>query len=187
MPDLLNFHDLLDEPLDSNDSPRTTTRPFQKKTILVVSPSRTLRNTTRTVLESLGYRIVVASDAFAGADELRRSDAIELVLLDECQPGWNGFQICKMFRHCDQPTPPIVLLAKTVGVWKRMRSRWAGAVAVIAVRKSPERLIEIVKRYVPVEAISSFSPRPHANVTIPMAESAAPNDITKRTVGTGNC
>lgn len=82
----------------SDPAPATVSEgvPVPAATILLVEDEECVRNVTREVLESDGYRVLEAEDAIDGIRlcELHRG-SVDLVLTDVVMPGMNGREMAK--------------------------------------------------------------------------------------------
>ena len=87
----------------------TTTRNDQR-TILVVEDDPGLLATLEFNLQSTGYNVLTASDG-ATAIDIRRSNSVELIILDLSLPVMGGMQVCKALRDSGDTVPIIILTA----------------------------------------------------------------------------
>ena len=80
--------------------------------ILMVDDSQLVKDIVRLRLESLGYRVSVASSG-EEALELIRSSPPDLVVLDIRMPGIDGYEVCRRLRQDKDPAMrdlPIIAL-----------------------------------------------------------------------------
>ena len=82
----------------------------KKTTILIVDDDPRLIRFVRANLESVGYGVVVASEAGAALELLDR-EMPELAILDVMLPGLDGFDLCRRIRQ-SSAIPIIMLTAK---------------------------------------------------------------------------
>jgi two-component system, cell cycle sensor histidine kinase and response regulator CckA len=72
------------------------------ETILVAEDEASLRKLTKTVLESFGYRVILAKD---GEDAITKfmehRERIRLVMLDMIMPKKSGKEVCEVIRKID--------------------------------------------------------------------------------------
>ena len=67
---------------------------LQVPTILVVDDEPLVRGLTRRVLDTAGYKVVLANDGVSAMEQLRAANTdIDLVLLDVVMPGQNGREV----------------------------------------------------------------------------------------------
>lgn len=80
----------------------------QGETILLADDDPHVRETFRSVLESLGYQVLVARDGMETVEMVRRHRAaIDLVVLDMVMPRLKGTEAAGVIRH-EQPDMPIL-------------------------------------------------------------------------------
>ncbi len=80
------------------------------QTVLVIDDDSNLRDTIGVMLESDGFRAVLASDGRQGYEQAV-SLKPGLILVDLRMPGIDGVQVCKQLRERGMTTPLIVLSA----------------------------------------------------------------------------
>src|SRR6185503_4614062 len=87
-------------------------RPTVTKRILVIEDEPQMLLGLRDNLELEGYEVVTASD---GEDGLAKaiSTAPDLVILDITLPRKNGFEVCRELRARANPTPVVMLTARS--------------------------------------------------------------------------
>ena len=91
---------------------RSLTEADKLGTILVVEDEPRLVRLIETLLESIGYRVVVANEGVT-AVELAALEAPSLIILDILLPGAiDGFEVCRRVREFSM-TPIIMLSART--------------------------------------------------------------------------
>ncbi len=81
-----------------------------QKTVLVVEDDPGLLATLEFNLEVAGYRALTASDG-ATALDIRRSNHVDLIILDLSLPVMGGMQVCKALRETGDVVPIIMLTA----------------------------------------------------------------------------
>lgn len=87
----------------------TTNRQGQRS-VLVVEDDPGLLATLEFNLQTAGYHVLTASDG-ATALDIRRSNSVELIILDLSLPVMGGMQVCKALRDTDDTVPIIMLTA----------------------------------------------------------------------------
>lgn len=70
----------------------------QKKQVLVVEDERAIQEMVRTLLERVGYEVVVAGDVPTAVTVLRGIPLPDVVLLDLMLPGIDGFELLRQMR-----------------------------------------------------------------------------------------
>ncbi len=81
-----------------------------RKTILVVEDDPALLATLEFNLETAGYHALTATDG-ATALDIRRSNDVDLIVLDLSLPVMGGMQVCKALRDAGDTVPIIMLTA----------------------------------------------------------------------------
>ena len=81
-----------------------------RQTILVVEDDPGLLATLEFNLEASGYRALSASDG-ATALDIRRSNSVDLIILDLSLPVMGGMQVCKALRESGDIVPIVMLTA----------------------------------------------------------------------------
>lgn len=82
----------------------------QPRTILVVDDEEMVREVAQMMLESFGYRVVVAADGLEGLRMLQAHDGIDAVLLDLTMPRLSGEETFRQM-HRQRPQLPIILVS----------------------------------------------------------------------------
>lgn len=80
------------------------------QTILIIDDDEQLRDTISLLLESEGFRPLLAADGKRGYEDALRYKP-DLILVDLRMPGMNGVEVCKQLRAAGVRTPLIVLSA----------------------------------------------------------------------------
>ena len=90
------------------------------QTILVVEDDPGLLSTLEFNLDKSGYNVLTVSDG-ATALDIRRSNSVDLIVLDLSLPVMGGMQVCKALRESGDTVPIIMLTA-----WHEERERVDG-------------------------------------------------------------
>jgi len=117
-----------------------------KKTILTVDDSRTIRDMLRMALTDAGYRVVQAADGAEGLEtlEAERPDAI---ITDINMPTLDGFGFIEQVRRDDRfRATPILVLTTESDPEMKDRARAAGATGWIVKPFNPEKLTASLRR-----------------------------------------
>jgi CheY-like chemotaxis protein len=76
-------------------------------TILCIDDSQNILEIQQILLESKGYRVLIAPDGPTGIT-LSREHSVDVVVLDFNMPGMNGSQVAQVMAQ-EQPTLPVVI------------------------------------------------------------------------------
>ena len=87
-----------------------TTKRQAQRSVLVVEDDPGLLATLEFNLQTTGYHVLTASDG-ATALDIRRSNSVELIILDLSLPVMGGMQVCKALRDAGDTVPIIMLTA----------------------------------------------------------------------------
>ena len=87
-----------------------TTKRQGQRSVLVVEDDPGLLATLEFNLQATGYHVLTASDG-ATALDIRRSNSVELIILDLSLPVMGGMQVCKALRDAGDTVPIIMLTA----------------------------------------------------------------------------
>lgn len=115
--------------------------------ILVVDDSATIRQELRTVLAASGYDVLEAIDGADGAEQIRRSPDMAMVICDVNMPRMSGIEMVRKVRDGGQnPALPILMLT-TEGSGKIiMEAKAAGARGWLVKPFKADQLIATVKK-----------------------------------------
>ena len=116
-------------------------------TILVVDDSITTRTLEKSILETHGYRVLVAVDGVEALDRLR-SEGVDLVVADLQMPRMDGFALLtEMKRDPRLARVPVIVVTSLERSEDRERGLALGADAYIVKRKFDQReLLEAVEQ-----------------------------------------
>jgi sigma-B regulation protein RsbU (phosphoserine phosphatase) len=83
--------------------------------ILIAEDNLISRKLLNVALKKWGYDVVAVNDGVAAWEELQKTDAPKLVILDWMMPEMDGLQVCQRVKESGNPDPPyiIILTAKT--------------------------------------------------------------------------
>ena len=119
----------------------------QQLRILVAEDNVTNQTIVRTLLESAGHTVLLASDGEEALDLYEEAHP-ELALLDFNMPGRNGLEVCTTIRTME-PTGvrlPVIILSASVTVEARERARHAGADEFVGKPFEAANLLQVIDR-----------------------------------------
>lgn len=118
----------------------------EKKTILTVDDSRTIRDMLRLTLSASGYRVVQAEDGLQGLEVLEAEGA-DVIITDINMPRLDGFGFIERVRADERRRgiPILVLTTETTPAMKE-RARAAGATGWISKPFDPDHLTTALRR-----------------------------------------
>jgi two-component system chemotaxis response regulator CheY len=119
------------------------------QTVLVVDDSATMRQQTRTLLQTNGYTVVEAGNGAEGL-EAAKAAAVGLVIVDVNMPVMNGIEMIGKLRQMANygKTPIFVLTTESSGNVVS-QGKAAGATAWIVKPFNPQVLLAAVKKVLP--------------------------------------
>jgi len=118
------------------------------KTVLVVDDSASMRQLVGFALKSAGYEVVAAVHGKDALDKVNGTK-VEMVITDLNMPEMDGIELIKQLRT--KPATkftPIVMLTTESQETKKQEGQHAGASGWIVKPFTPEKLLEIVKKFV---------------------------------------
>jgi twitching motility two-component system response regulator PilG len=122
-----------------------------RRTVMTVDDSPTVRKLVTMTLERAGYRVRAAASAQDAAEMIRMHGLPDLLLLDINMPGMDGFQFCKSLRGTELTAQvPIIMLTGKDGFFSKLRGQMSGATEYLTKPFQPEDLTRIVAKYCPV-------------------------------------
>ena len=129
----------------ASSGPAAATSP-DRRTVLVVDDSPTVRKLVAITLEKRGYKVVSAFDGVAAIKEIAAHNP-SLILMDVNMPRLDGYQLCKLVKkHETTRDIPVLMLTGKDGMFDRLRGRLVGCAGSIAKPFSPEELLEVVEQ-----------------------------------------
>ncbi len=121
---------------------------MQKKNILFVDDSASIRKLVEMILEQAGYRVTVAQD---GQDALQFLDGrhLDLIITDLHMPRMNGLELIAAIRKMApyRFVPILFLTTETKSELKR-QAKSAGATGWITKPFDKEKLLHIIKKVI---------------------------------------
>ena len=113
--------------------------------LLVIEDDSAIR---RGIVDALRFKGYAPVEAANGKDGLRMAEGCDcdLVLLDLVLPGPGGMDILRAVRQ-SRPTLPVIILTVYPEEQYAIRAVKSGAVGFLTKETAPERLIEILRKY----------------------------------------
>lgn len=121
---------------------------LERKTILVVDDSPTVRKLVAMTLEKRGFKVVAAFDGVAAIKEIAAHNPA-LILMDVNMPRLDGYQLCKLVKkHESTRDIPVLMLSGKDGMFDRLRGRLVGCSGYVSKPFAPEELLKTVEEHV---------------------------------------
>ena len=118
------------------------------KTVLLVDDDEVLLEIAREMLESSGYRVVVAGSGEEAVELFRGGHfCVHIVLMDLSMPGMDGSRCMKELQLID-PSVKVILMSGLSDAYQMERALAAGAHAFLA---KPYRMSEMIVKMEEVE------------------------------------
>ena len=149
--------------------------------ILVVDDEPNVRLVFRVALESVGYRVLTASDGEVALAELATFPA-DLILLDLQMPGIGGLETLRRLRD-DANNVPVVIITAYGSVPNAVQAMKWGAIDFLAKPLNPDLLRQVVATVLERQAggFASSSPGPaHPEVVTSASQFAVNLTLAKR-------
>ena len=119
-------------------------------TILIAEDSFDQRSLYAAILRAAGYQILEARDGDE-AVAIARRERPGLVLMDVTMPGTSGWNAVRTLKEDpDTIGVPIIVVTGLAGSWDRDASLAAGADEYLAKPVAPRRLLEEVRKFLPL-------------------------------------
>ena len=118
------------------------------KTILIVDDSASMRQLVTFALKDAGYDVIAAVD---GKDALGKLNGtkVDIVVTDLNMPNMDGITLIKQLRSsATNKFTPVVMLTTESQESRKQEGRTAGASGWIVKPFTPEKLIEVIKKFV---------------------------------------
>ncbi|MBI5740186.1 MAG: response regulator [Nitrospirae bacterium] len=118
------------------------------KTILIVDDSASMRQLVTFALRDAGYDVVAAVD---GKDALGKLSGtkVDMVVTDLNMPNMDGITLIKQLRcGAGNKFTPVIMLTTESQEAKKQEGRLAGASGWLVKPFTPEKLIEVIKKFV---------------------------------------
>ena len=126
----------------------------QRKLILVVDDSATVRRLVSITLERQGHRVRAAVNGLDGLESLKQEQP-DLVLLDVNMPKMDGYELAKSIRRSPgAKLLPILMLSGNDGVFDKVRGKMAGATDYLTKPFQGEVLLAALNKLLPAASPS---------------------------------
>ena len=130
----------------------------QRRLLMAVDDSMTLRRILSIMLERHGYRVLTASDGMQ-ALALLNEQTPDLILLDITMPRMDGYQVCKVIKQNPYTKRiPVVMLSGNDGFFDKVKGKLAGATDYITKPFDETALAASVQKHLKSVANSSVTP-----------------------------
>jgi chemotaxis family two-component system sensor histidine kinase/response regulator PixL len=118
----------------------------QRKTILIVDDSLTVRQALYLTLEKFGYQVIQAGDGREAIEKLARSSEIQAVLCDVEMPNMNGFEfLAACGKDVRYRKIPVVMLTSRSGAKHRGVAQMLGASGYLTKPYLEQELIKTIQ------------------------------------------
>ena len=118
------------------------------KSILVVDDTRSMRKMVAGVLMGAGYEVAEAGDGVE-ALELAQTRQFDLVVTDHNMPRMDGVTLVRSLRELEPYDDiALIVLSTEVDPALKQKGREAGATGWIAKPFDPERMLDIVAKFI---------------------------------------
>ena len=119
----------------------------QARIVLVIDDSATIRKLVSLTLQKQGHRVLEAGEMMEALAKLNEATP-DMILLDICLPGMDGYQICKIIKaYPSTKDVPVVMLSGKDGFFDKVRARLVGAQGYITKPVIPNDLLKAVENY----------------------------------------
>jgi CheY-like chemotaxis protein len=124
--------------------------PATPPTIVVAEDNADQRSLYVSLLTGVGYRVVEAADGTEAVDIVRR-ERPGLVLMDVTMPGTSGWNAVRTLKEdINTRDIPIIVVTGLASAWDRDASLASGCDEYLAKPVPPVRLIEEVRKFLPL-------------------------------------
>jgi len=118
------------------------------KSILVVDDTRSMRKMVAAVLAGAGYDVAEAGDGIEALD-LAKSRRFDLVVTDHNMPRMDGVTLVRELRGMPGYDPvALIVLSTEVDPVVKQKGREAGATGWMAKPFDPQRMLDIVAKFI---------------------------------------
>jgi len=119
----------------------------EKKKVLVVDDSNTIRKSAEMFLTKGGYNVVCIEDGFEALTRVDEEDP-DLIFIDVIMPKIDGLQACQIIKRNPKfKNTPIIFLSSKDSEFDKARGIMMGAIDYLTKPFTKEGIIEIVSKY----------------------------------------
>ena len=120
---------------------------MEKKKVLVVDDSNTIRKSAEMFLSKGGYNVVCIEDGFEALTRVDEEDP-DLIFIDVIMPKIDGLQACQIIKRNPKfKNTPIIFLSSKDSEFDKARGIMMGAIDYLTKPFTKEGIIEIVSKY----------------------------------------
>ena len=120
---------------------------MDKKKVLVIDDSATVRQEVSQVLTKVGFEVLEASDGQIGADVIDKDSSISVVICDVNMPRMNGIDmLISVKRHAKNAALPILMLTTDGQPALIKKAKEAGARGWVVKPFNPGQLVAAVQK-----------------------------------------
>jgi two-component system chemotaxis response regulator CheY len=117
-----------------------------RKPILVIDDSQTIRYQVNETLTHAGYEVLEACDGQAGIETIASHPALVMIICDLNMPRMGGIQFLEAYRASDHPKPlPVIMLTTECSPEEIAKAKRLGARGWIVKPFQPDRLVATVR------------------------------------------
>jgi DNA-binding response OmpR family regulator len=123
----------------------------EKKKILIVEDERDFAKMVKMRLESVGYEVAFAIDAYQGTQAVVRNN-YDLIILDLMLPAGGGFAVLERIRNMPSKTmiPVVIVTGKTINDEDRSKAEAGDVSAIFTKPYENKEFLRKIKSLVPV-------------------------------------
>ena len=120
---------------------------MEKKKVLVIDDSNTIRRSAEIFLKQGGYEVILAEDGFDALTKV--SDAQpDLIFCDILMPRLDGYQTCAIIKRNERfASTPVVMLSSKDGVFDKARGRMVGSQDYLTKPFTKDQLLQAVQQF----------------------------------------
>ncbi len=119
----------------------------EKKRILVVDDSETIRRTAEALLKKEGYDVYLAEDGFKAFSAIVDHNP-EIIFLDIMMPRLDGYQVCSVIKNNKEYEHiPVIMLSSKDSIFDKARGKVSGSEVFMSKPFSKEELVNVIKEH----------------------------------------